>query len=69
VSRLLPPPEAAPARKAVPGSPAFPSGVAFFSGRRGASPKPAAWRLRRDLASGSGQRLWMSIAGSSSGDD
>jgi len=45
-----------------------PSGVAFFSCRRGASPSPAARRLCRNLAGGSGQRLWMSIAGSSSGD-
>ena len=66
MSRLLPPPEAAPAWKAVLGWSPFPPEVAFFSGRRGVSPNPAAWRLRGDLASGSGQRLWMSIAGSSS---
>jgi len=42
--------------------------VAFFLGRCGVSPSPAAWRLSRDLASVSGQRPWMSIAGSSFGD-
>jgi len=34
--------------------------------RRGVSPSSAAWPLCRDLASGRGQRLWISIAGSSS---
>ena len=66
MSGLLASPGPSPSQKAVPGAPAFPPEVAFFSGRRGVSPNPAAWRLRGDLASGSGQRLWMSIAGSSS---
>ena len=49
--------------------PPRPPEVAFFLCRRGVSPSPAASRLFRDPASGSGQRLWMSIVGSSSGDD
>jgi hypothetical protein len=57
---------AAPAQKAVPGSAAFLREVALFSRRRGVSPSPATWRLRGALASGTAQRLWMSITGSSS---
>jgi hypothetical protein len=38
----------------------------FSCRRRRVFPSPAASRLCGDLASGSGQRLWMSIAGSSS---
>jgi len=49
--------------------PPRPPEVAFFLCRRGVSPSPAASRLFRDPASGSSQRLWMSIVGSSSGDD
>jgi hypothetical protein len=46
---------------------AFPSDVAIFWRLRRVSPSPAAWGLRRDLASGTVQRLCMSITGSSSG--
>jgi len=35
---------------------------------RGFSPSPAAWRLCRDLASGRGHKLRMSITGSLLGD-
>jgi hypothetical protein len=55
-------------RLAFPGAPAFPPGVAFFRRGRGGSLSPAARRVWRDQAGGSGQRLWMSIAGSSWGD-
>jgi len=48
--------------------PPFPPEVAFCFRRRGVSPSPAASRLCRALESGGGQRLWMSIAGSSFGD-
>jgi len=43
--------------------PPRPPEVAFFLCRRGVSPSPAASRLFRDPASGSTQRLWMSIVG------
>ena len=39
-----------------------------FSSVGAESLSPAAWRPHRCRASGSGQRLWMSIAGSSFGD-
>jgi hypothetical protein len=68
VSRLLPPPGLAPAQKAGPGVGHLPPAWRFSYRQRRVSPSEAAWRLRGDLASGSGQRLWMSIAGSSSGD-
>jgi hypothetical protein len=68
VSRLLPPPGLAQAQKAGLRVGHVPPEVAFFSGPRGVSPSPAASRLCRDLASGSGQRPWMSNTGSSTGD-
>ncbi|NBV45201.1 MAG: hypothetical protein EBR86_06050 [Planctomycetia bacterium] len=68
VSGLLPPPEPAPARKAVPRVVRLPlrSGVFLVSAQAASqfAVSRHAW-----VASGSGQRRWMSIAGSSSGED
>jgi hypothetical protein len=62
-SRVLPP---SGFQKVIPRAVSFPAEVAFFWRQRGGSLGPAAWRLCPHLASGSGQRLWMSIAGNSS---
>jgi len=48
--------------------PRSPPEAAVFWCWRGVSPSPAASRLCCDLAPGTAQRLWMSIAGSSAGD-
>jgi hypothetical protein len=66
MSDVLPSPGA---HQAVPFPPAFPPGLAFFRCRCGVSPSPAAWRLCRDLASGSGQRPGHDSVGGSPGPD
>jgi hypothetical protein len=64
-------PVSAPSRLRRPGWRSLPAVAWCFWGRggdhqRGLSPSPVAGRLCRDLTGGGGQRLWMSIAGSSS---
>ena len=62
-SRVLPP---SGFQKVIPRAVSFPAEVAFFWRQRGGFLGPATWRLCPHRASGSGQRLWMSMAGSSS---